>query len=129
MQMRYLWRLAGEKEPHHDERWAQGIVVHLRYQPLTTVLVWREQELHRYLVLDGCPCCQTAPCHKITRDGARAWLSKRAPAQPATALGLQGASPLVGVQGAKPPWAGHGAQRPQTGNLSAWNRSIRLNLR
>jgi hypothetical protein len=65
MQMRYLWRLAGESEPHHDERWAQGIVVHLRYQPLTTVLVWREQELRRYLVLDGCPRCQPAGCSGI----------------------------------------------------------------
>jgi hypothetical protein len=65
MQMRYLWRLDGELHEPRAERWASGIAIHLRYQPLTTVLVWREKELRRYLVLDGCPRCQPAGCSGI----------------------------------------------------------------
>jgi hypothetical protein len=63
--MRYLWRLDGSILGMHAERWASGIAIHLRYQPLTTVLVWREPQVRRYLVLDGCPRCQPGGCTSI----------------------------------------------------------------
>jgi hypothetical protein len=62
--MRYLWRLDGTVQ-QHDARWATGIAIHLRYQPLTTVLAWRQGEQRSYLVLDGCPRCRPDGCMGI----------------------------------------------------------------
>jgi hypothetical protein len=59
--MRYLWRLDGSVQ-QDDDRWRNGIAIHLRYQPLTTVLAWRNGEHRCYLVLDGCPRCRPDGC-------------------------------------------------------------------
>jgi hypothetical protein len=63
--MHYLWRIDGLPTDLHPDRWASGVAIHLRYQPLTTVFAWRNGEHRSYLVLDGCPRCQPCGCTGI----------------------------------------------------------------
>ena len=73
--LRQLWRLetSGESGPIDQARLTEGLRLHLRYVPLTTVLVRIGQGQQAYLVLAGCDGCARERC----QPGCRVELLRR----------------------------------------------------
>lgn len=60
-----LWRTEGELAEPNLERWQQGLMLHLLFQPLTTIIVQREGQTRHYLALAGCPSCRAEGCDRV----------------------------------------------------------------
>jgi hypothetical protein len=61
----FLWRLEGSCGEPNAAAWQQGLTLHLLFQPLTTVLVRRDNVTRCYLVLAGCPSCRPDGCERL----------------------------------------------------------------
>jgi hypothetical protein len=61
----FLWRVEGEFTAPNLELWQQGLTLHLLFQPLTTIIVRRDDQTRHYLALEGCPSCRADGCDRV----------------------------------------------------------------
>lgn len=60
-----LWRIDGAGDAPPGPGWQPGLRLHLRFQPLTTIIARRDGRTRHYLALEGCPSCRPDGCDQL----------------------------------------------------------------
>lgn len=60
-----VWRIEGACDAPNRTGWAEGLTLHLLFQPLTVILARRGGQTRRYLALEGCARCREDGCERM----------------------------------------------------------------
>ena len=60
-----LWRIEGTSMTPDRVSWHEGLILHLLFQTVTTIVVRRDGATRHYLALEGCPHCRPDGCERV----------------------------------------------------------------